>query len=97
MPVHQQHPQPRMHGLKAYEFVTTGPPKQSGIPCTMVDRLIARSPRRPGFGCLRRAKAFAFRLDPSIGGTGPHAFAVRLRSRSSADHKASIASRSQRP
>ena len=29
----------------------------------------------------------------SIGGTGPHAFAVRIRNRSSADPNASIASR----
>src|SRR6516225_2948868 len=27
------HPQPRMQDKKAYELVTTGSPKQSGIPC----------------------------------------------------------------
>jgi hypothetical protein len=51
--------------------------KRSGIPCAMVLRLITRSPRRPGFDCLRRLKIITFRLDPSIGGPGPHAFAVR--------------------
>src|SRR5258708_40159145 len=40
-------------------------------------RLITRSPRRPGFDCLRRLKFITSRLDPSIGGPGPHAFAVR--------------------
>ena len=54
----------------------------------MVLRLIAGSPRRPGFDCLRRLPITACRaregptspidrLDPSIGGPGPHAFAVR--------------------
>ena len=51
--------------------------ERSGIPRAMVLRLIAGSPRRPGFDCLRRLKAIAFRLDPSVGGPGPHAFAVR--------------------
>ena len=68
--------------------VTTGTPKHAGIPCAMVLRLIAGSPRRPGFDCLRRLPITACRaregptspidrLDPSIGGPGPHAFAVR--------------------
>jgi hypothetical protein len=30
------HPQPRVQNKKAHELVTTGSPKQSGIPCTMV-------------------------------------------------------------
>jgi hypothetical protein len=34
---------------KARKQVTTGSPKQSGIPCAMVLRLIPRSPRRSGF------------------------------------------------
>jgi len=44
----------------------------------MVLPLIAGSPRRPGFDCLRRPAKRLARLDPSIGGSGPHAFAVRI-------------------
>jgi hypothetical protein len=51
--------------------------ERSGIPCAIVLRLIAGSPRRPGFDCLRHLKVMTLRLDPSIGGPGPHAFAVR--------------------
>jgi len=36
-------------------------------------------------------------LDASIGASGPHDFAVRLKRRSSVSAKASIASRTQRP
>jgi len=70
------HPQPRVK-QKTREFVTTGQPTHAGIPCAMVLRLIAGSPRRPGFDCLRRLRVLTLRLDPSIGGSGPHAFAVR--------------------
>ena len=64
----QQHPQPRMQ-KKAYELVTTGTPKQSGIPCTIALRLIARSPRRPGFDCLRRLADYRPQnLTPASGG-----------------------------
>jgi hypothetical protein len=31
-----------------------------------------------GLSCLRRLKVITLRLDPSVGGSGPHAFAVRV-------------------
>jgi hypothetical protein len=40
-------------------------------------RLIARSLRSTGLVSLRRRPIDVDRLDPSVGGTGPHAFAVR--------------------
>ena len=40
-------------------------------------RLITRSPRCPGFSSHRRLAKRPAKLDPSIGGSGPHAFAVR--------------------
>src|SRR5262249_25070434 len=62
---------------KARKQVTTGTPKQSGTPCAMVLRLIPRSPRSAGLVSLRRRRIFSGRLDPSVGGSGPHGFAVR--------------------
>jgi hypothetical protein len=41
-------PQPRTR-KKAYQLVTAGSPKRSGIPCAMVLRLTPRSSRRSGF------------------------------------------------
>jgi hypothetical protein len=57
--------------------VNTGTPKHSGLPCAMVLRLIARSPRSAGLDSLRRLPNIFGKLDPSVGGPGPHAFAVR--------------------
>jgi hypothetical protein len=42
-------------------------------------RLIARSPRCPGFDSHRHPAKRLAELDPSVGGSGPHAFAVRAR------------------
>jgi len=71
------------------------------IPCAMVLTLITRSPRRPGFDCLRRLKVITLRLNPSIGGPGPHAFASArnafVHATSALGTPASIASRFQRP
>ena len=61
---------------KARKQVTTGTPKRSGIPCAMVLRLIARSPRGTGLDSPRDLR-IARKLDPSVGRPGPHAFAVR--------------------
>ena len=60
-------------------------------------RLIARSPQCPGFSSHRRLLIIIGKLDPSIGGSGPHAFARPSRRASSLRTKPSIASRSQRP
>jgi hypothetical protein len=43
------HPQPCVQQRKARKQVTTGTPKQSGIPCAMVLRLIRALPGVPGF------------------------------------------------
>jgi hypothetical protein len=65
---------------KARKQVTTGSPKQSGIPCTMVLRLIPRSPRRSGFLSPSPRNALALsRVDASVEASGPHGFAVRER------------------
>src|SRR5215831_5498205 len=52
-------------------------PVHPGIPCAMVLRLIARSPREPGFLAPVAARLVTARLDASVGAPGPHAFAVR--------------------
>jgi hypothetical protein len=57
----------------------TGSAEASGLPCAMVLRLIARSPRRTGFlATVAPEKPASRELDASIGASGPHAFAVRL-------------------
>jgi hypothetical protein len=55
-------------------------------------RLIARSPRRPGFLATVACASYR-RLDPSVAGSGPHAFAVRKIALSSLAPPASTASR----
>src|ERR1700742_30331 len=60
-------------------------------------RLIARSPRCPGLIATVARGLTASELDPSVGRSGPHAFAVRFPRRSSSDLEASIATRTQRP
>jgi hypothetical protein len=57
--------------------VTTGKAGATGIPCAMVLRLIARSPRCTGLYSHRRQRIIFRQLDPSVGRSGPHAFAVR--------------------
>ena len=52
--------------------------KHSGLPCAMVLQLITRSPVT-GLSCHRRRRNRFRRLDASVGASGPHAFAVRLR------------------
>ena len=85
-------PQPRRVQNKKQAAVATVTPESPGIPRAMVLRLIARSPRGPGFfatvtrGCLRE-------LDASVGASGPHDFAVRLRRLRQERHSASTASR----
>ena len=51
--------------------------EHSGIPCAMVLRLTPRSPRCTGLVSHRRLAKSSRRLDPSVGGTGPHGLAVR--------------------
>src|SRR5262249_19849374 len=69
----------RTHGPPAEKkqaAVTTGSAGTTGIPRAMVLRLIARSPRRPGLIASVALRIITAGLDPSVGGPGPHAFAV---------------------
>jgi hypothetical protein len=43
-PVLRSHPRPRVQMKKAHELVTTGTPKQSGLPCAMVYGLFCALP-----------------------------------------------------
>ena len=66
---------------KAYELVTTGPPKRSGIPCAMALRLIPRSLRRSGFlvtvaSAMRKHRR---QLNASVEASRPRGFVVRER------------------
>ena len=78
MPGARPHPQPCVQWKKARKQVTTGTPRSSGIPCTTVYRLIARSPRGAGLDSPRHLPITG-KLDSSVGESGPHAFAVRFR------------------
>ena len=68
--------------------------KHPGLPCAMALRLTSCSPRSGRARCHRRPReAFASPgLDASIGASGPHDFAVRLRRATSLAPSASIAS-----
>src|SRR6478752_5960418 len=61
---------------KAYEFVTTGTPNNPAFPAQWCDGLLRALPGVPGFVSHRREWVI-HSLDPSVGGTGPHDFAVR--------------------
>ena len=79
---------------------TTGQPEQPAFPAQWADGLYVISSVcrafEPPSPCVRHA-----RLDPSIGGSGPHDFAVRddafVHAASALSILTSIASRSQRP
>jgi hypothetical protein len=60
----------------ARKQVTTGVPKQSGIPCAMGYGLWRALPGVPGL-IATVASGSSASLDPSVGGSGPHDFAVR--------------------
>ena len=57
--------------------VTTGLPKRSGIPCTMVERLLRALPGVSGLLATVAARSLT-QLDPSVEGTGPHGLTVRV-------------------
>jgi len=68
------------HGPRAKKMhaaVTTGSAKSSGIPCAMVLRLIARSPRGPGSFAPVIGEIISRQLDTSVGVSGPHVLIVR--------------------
>jgi hypothetical protein len=54
-------------------------PKRSGTPCAMALRLTPCSPRGSGlFSPRRLPDSSSAKLDPSVGGSGPHGLAVRM-------------------
>jgi hypothetical protein len=53
--------------------------KHPGLPCATALRFISCSPRSGRARCHRRRRNCCRRLDASIGASGPHDFAVRLR------------------
>jgi hypothetical protein len=63
--------------IKKLAAVTTGPAESSGIPCAMVYGLSRALPGVPGLVATVALRNVFARLDPSVGGSGPHAFAVR--------------------
>ncbi len=72
---------------KQTSIVTTGQPKRSGIPCTMVYGLLRDLPGEPAFlppSPVDRSVSAAWpkshldALVPGIGGTGPHGLTVRF-------------------
>jgi hypothetical protein len=66
--VHRPHPQPRMRMKKHTSVVTTGTPKQSGIPCTMVLTVSFVVSPETGLCCLRRRHKSIFAdLTPASG------------------------------
>jgi hypothetical protein len=71
------HPQPRVRIGKAHELVTTGSPKRSGIPCTMVLTVSFVLFPVTGLSCHRRSRDRTRRLGISVGMPEPHDFAVR--------------------
>jgi len=75
------HPQPCVHMKKARKQVTTGTPKQSGIPCPMVLRLASCSRRSAGLDSLRRPGFMTRGLIPASGDhdhtTSPSALGLR--------------------
>jgi hypothetical protein len=84
-PVRRSHPRSRAKNTRGSHHRYA---ERAGLPCAMVLRLIARSPRGAGLDSPRRPArrvgpkaeiASIARLDPSVGGPGPHAFAVRIR------------------
>jgi hypothetical protein len=64
---------------KTQAAVTTGVAGSTGIPCAMVLRLIRDLPGVPGFLATVALRVIATKLDTSVGVSGPHDFAVRVR------------------
>jgi hypothetical protein len=78
-----KHPQPRAQTKKRTSVVATGSPKQSDLPCAMVYGLFRALLGDRGF-LATVACGSLHRLDASVGASGPHGFAVRLKHRSAA-------------
>src|SRR6266481_5844630 len=77
---------------KAHEQVTTGSPSSPAFPAQWFTAYSVLS-SVTGLFCHRRLQVISRKLDPSVGGTGPHDFAVRVGIARLATPFASIASR----
>jgi hypothetical protein len=73
----------RTHSLvcskKAHEFETTGEPKHPAFPAQWFTAYRALSPVNRALLPPSSRRSSPARLDPSVGRSGPHAFAVRIR------------------
>src|SRR5262249_2348657 len=79
------HPQPGVgKGRNHTSIVTEGWPKRSGTPCAMVERLLRDLPGVPGLLATVVCGFVICRLDPSVGGSGPHGLTARADHRSPA-------------
>jgi hypothetical protein len=89
--MHQSHPRLRI-SKKRHRYADT-----PALPAQWFTAYTC-SPRRTGLVSRRRlSRTSCEKLDPSVGGSGPHDFARPCRARSSGDANTSIASRFQRP
>ena len=73
--------------------VTTDTPVHPAFPHAMVLTVSFALSPVTGLVCHRRQRSDLRQLDASVGASGPHGFAVRLKRRSSCEAKASTASR----
>jgi hypothetical protein len=60
--------------------------KQSGLPCAMVLTVSSELSPVTGLSCHRRLADTSAKLDASVGASGPHGFAVRIRRSRQAHH-----------
>ncbi len=72
-------PQPRAQWQKAHALVTTVTPETSGIPRAMVLTVSFVISPVTGLSCHRHRRNDFRQLDASVGASGPHDFAVRVR------------------
>ena len=72
------HPQPRVENkINHTSVVTTGSPKQSGLPCAMVYGLYRALPGDRALLPPSLSRIIPRKLDASVGAPGPHVFTVR--------------------
>src|SRR5690348_6144620 len=71
------HPQPRVQ-KKAHALVTTGTPNDPAFPAQWLYGLCRALPGVPGFVATVARTFVTSKLDPSVGGSGPRVFAVRI-------------------
>jgi hypothetical protein len=79
MPGARTHPLPCVQNKKDARRPTQVRRNHSGTPCAMALRLTPCSPRGTGLVSPRRVyRSLSIKLDPSVGGSGPHGLTVRI-------------------